>query len=504
MYFAPFGYQPPHQPKTTWAFHVFAHSALILLVLLALPSAATQLATQKGIYVLGAVGVWRYGWAAINLIRAAYYKYYKFPTIRRASNKHAQYTPLYVIVLSYKVPQQIFTACYKNLITEAVRCGRQVTILASVTNTLEQQWLAEMFSSITPYHQTKLLLMQQAGTGKRAAMAAALRAISRTVPPENAEIILMDGDTLIRPETFTKIAGFFEQNAKLGAFTVDNQVLCKGTAVVRAWYDLRFMQRHILMCSQSVSNRVLVLTGRFSVFRATLALQPDFINAIEHDALEHWHYGRIPFVTGDDKSTWFWLLQRGYEMLYVPDVVVDCCEEQRDKNFITHSLPLMQRWFGNMLRNNGRALALTPKRMPFFLWWSLLDQRLSMWTALFSPTVATFLIALVSVHYVWLYVLWLLFTRFAYSLLISGSRKRFSALFPFLLLYNQFLGAWVKITIQFNLPKQGWRQLRRRQQPRLQSVTPYNRAFGIFSQTTALLIFGYGVAVTMNLSSLIP
>lgn len=503
MRFLPAQYAPPHTPLLLWSIQLLGYSALIFMALLLLPAEARALADYKGVYALGVIGVWRYGWAAINFIRAAFYLHYKFPKIRRAAQQQATGAPLYVVVLSYKIPPAVFAACYKKLIEEAFACGRTVTIVASVTNELEQQHIASLFAAHPHHKAVKLLLMQQSGAGKRAALAQALRAVSRTLPPPNAEIILMDGDTLVRPQTFRKIAGFFEQNGKLGAFTVDNQVLCKGTAVVRAWYDLRFMQRHILMSSQSLSNRVLVLTGRFSVFRASLALQPSFINALENDALEHWHYGRIPFVTGDDKSTWFWLLQRGYDMLYVPDVMVDCCETQRDKKFIAHSIPLMQRWFGNMLRNNGRALALTPKRMPFFLWWSLLDQRLSMWTALFAPTAALLLTTFISHHYAWLYAVWLLLTRLAYSLLIGSYRRRFSPFFPFLLVYNQVVGAWIKITMQFHLPKQGWRQLKVFSAPVLKRTASYSTSFALFTQTVAVLTFVYGVAGMVFYRSLV-
>jgi glycosyltransferase Alg8 len=499
----PAHYLQPQIPSVVWGLQVLGYTALIFIVLLLLPPAARQLAQHKGVYVLGVIGVWRYGWAGINLLRAAYYLRYRFPKIRRAAQQHTTTAPLYVVVLSYKIPPSVFTACYERLIAEAFACGRSVTLVASVTNALEQQQIASIFAEKKPCKTVQLRLMQQNGTGKRAALAEALRAVSRMMPSHNAEIILMDGDTLIRPQTFTRIDGFFAQNPRLGAFTLDNQVLCKGTQLARAWYDLRFVQRHILMSSQSVSNRLLVLTGRFSVFRASLALQPDFINAIENDVLEHWHYGRIPFVTGDDKSTWFWLLQRGYDMLYIPDVAVDCCEVQRDKNFVTHSVPLMQRWFGNMLRNNGRALALTPKRMPFYLWWSLLDQRLSMWTALLSPTAAIFLTTLISKHYAWLYAVWLLLSRLAYGLLISRYRRRFSALFPFLLVYNQVIGALIKITMQFNLPKQGWGQLRVFSAPVLQRTVSYSPFFAIFTQTATMLTFAYGVGVMLFYHSVV-
>ena len=41
------------------------------------------------------------------------------------------------------------------------------------------------------------------------------------------------------------------------------------------WHKLRFAQRHINMCSMALSKRVLTMTGRMSVFRATVVTDPD-------------------------------------------------------------------------------------------------------------------------------------------------------------------------------------------------------------------------------------
>ncbi len=68
----------------------------------------------------------------------------------------------------------------------------------------------------------------------------------------------------------------------------------------------------------------------------------------------------MKFLTGDDKSTWFWLPKRGYEMAYLPDVRSVSMESQPKPGFVDSAVALMLRWFGNMLRTNGRALALGP------------------------------------------------------------------------------------------------------------------------------------------------
>ena len=93
------------------------------------------------------------------------------------------------------------------------------------------------------------------------------------------------------------------------------------------------------------------------MFRAPWVFNEEFVSYLENDRINHWLHGDIKFVTGDDKSTWFCLLKRGVEMLYVPDTHIFCMEDS-GKAAVLQSVQKMHRWFGNMLRNNGRAIGL--------------------------------------------------------------------------------------------------------------------------------------------------
>src|SRR5690606_34958711 len=150
-------------------------------------------------------------------------------------------------------------------------------------------------------------------------------------------------------------------------------------------------QRHIYMSSVSLSKRVTTLTGRMSVFRASVVTHPDFIATIENDHLDHGRLGRFRFLTGDDKSSLFWVMKRGYEQIYVPDVKVLTIEDAPASGFFRYSSGLMRRWFGNMLRTNARILNLGFFRMPPFVWWTFLDQRINMWTTMAGPVFAVML-----------------------------------------------------------------------------------------------------------------
>src|SRR5207302_9260730 len=130
-------------------------------------------------------------------------------------------------------------------------------------------------------------------------------------PLPGAIVVLMDGDTVIPEGTFDRTVPFLVADPELGALTTDNIPLVAGSAISREWYRLRMRNRHELMSSLSLSKRVLVLTGRLSLFRAEIALSPEFIAAVGHDGAYHWRLGRIGMLTGDDESRWCGALRRG-------------------------------------------------------------------------------------------------------------------------------------------------------------------------------------------------
>src|SRR3546814_5091179 len=203
---------------------------------------------------------------------------------------------------------------------------------------------------------------------------------------------------------------------------------------------MRFAQRQILMCSIGLSRRVLTLTGRMSAFRSSVSSNPEFIRMVEDDSVHHWRLGRFKFLTGDDKSTWFYILRSGLEMLYFHDARVVTIEHPPHPVFMTAASMLMVRWFGNMLRTNSRALALGPRRMCLFTWWAILDQRVTMWTSLIGLTGALWITLFKTPFALVVYLYWVALTRFVQTLTLLTVRKNVSWNFPFLLFFNQIFG----------------------------------------------------------------
>ncbi len=206
------------------------------------------------------------------------------------------------------------------------------------------------------------------------------------------------------------MAPIFKLDENVGALTTDELCEVRGTNIMREWHHVRFIQRQILMSSMALSRKVLTLTGRMSMFRASIIIDPEFIATVQSDNIDHWRLGKYRFLTGDDKSSWYHVLRDKWDMLYVPDTVVMTVEHPPKGNFVVASTELMRRWFGNMLRTNGRALALGPWRIGLFPWWCVLDQRISMWTALSGPIFTILLALKFSLVFIPIYLVWIGFT----------------------------------------------------------------------------------------------
>ncbi|HSH49697.1 MAG TPA: glycosyltransferase [Halomonas sp.] len=434
--------------------------ALLLVIADALPPNLFTPGTAQFFFAIGFIGIWRYSWWCVHLVRALIYNLHHFPALRRkadAAPLEQATDELFILCTSFRIAPHINFAVYRVLILDAMTLGIPVTIFASLSDRSDVDAIEHAFDSCGRPAKIHLHYLFQRGDGKRSAMGDALRAISRRLPSPRAQVVLMDGDVQLEPGTLPRSLAFFAADPELGALTTNNQAIVDGGDVTRAWYALRHAQRHLMMSSMALSRRLLVLTGRYSVFRADITTDPGFIELVENDSLRHWRLGHFKFLSGDDKSTWFWLLKRGYTMRYLPDVFVTGIEALPDKKrFFYSTRDLMQRWFGNMLRTSGRAIHLGPRRLGFFVWWCLVDQRISMWTTLVGPTIALLMTLFIKTSFLFAYLLWVTFTRCVVTLVLGRMSGRISLLWVPLLYYNQVAGALIKTYVMFRLNRQSW------------------------------------------------
>lgn len=448
----------PAMTKLLW--HVGCAALYVGLVALLVHRVRMELEIPGRVllFAVGILGIWRLSWFLTNVIRAAVYVRWYFPRLRSAADAlgdQGRAGEVYVLITSYKMRPEVTLQVFRALFDEATRYGKPVCVMASMASTAEQELVRTILAQVERPASLQLQLFTQTGAGKRAAMAEVLEAIREKKTAADAVVAFMDGDTLLEAGSFGRCFPFFRLDPGLGALTTDERAITTGTCIAREWFDLRFAQRHLYMSSVGLANRVLTLTGRFCAFRADIATDADFIRIIRQDHIDHWRLGRIEFLTGDDKSTWYWLLRAGWRMRYVPDVRAHTYDALPARGFVRPTISLMHRWYGNMLRTNGRALALGP-RVGCFVWWSLLEQRISMWTSLVGPAYCL-LILTDRIHgLITAYLLWTLGVKTIQSLLIGLPRRRVSPFYPFLLYYNQVVGAMVKIHMSFSLDRQRW------------------------------------------------
>jgi glycosyltransferase Alg8 len=455
---------------------------ILSFVGIALAVPAHRVAENSGLVIaMGALGVWRYGWGLVNFIRAKIFIHVAHPRRRAALTRlyESRERPVHAFFLAttYKIDPAITARVYRSIFKAAANSRGGATIVASVVEAADERLIRRIFSLMQEEMAgVRLIVDRIPGTGKRDALAASLRIIARNCPTRDDIVVFVDGDSC-PPEDIVEASAPFFCDPVVGAVTTDETCEIADSRLFRDWFNLRFTQRQMMMSSMGLSRRVLTLTGRLSVFRASLACNPSFIEGVQHDSMDHWRLGTVTFLTGDDKSTWFWLLKRGYEMAYLPDVRSTSMESQPRPGFVDSATALMIRWFGNMLRTNGRALALGPGRIGFFTWWSLLDQRISMWTTLLGPTTVLMTAIFVSPYALPLYVAWVMFTRYVHSCILTTFRPAFPITYPFLLYFGQITGALIKTYVLFRLDRQKWTR---------QAGAKSRKAFGVAARLRAI------------------
>ncbi len=346
------------------------------------------------------------------------------------------------------------------------------------------------------------MVVRARGTGKRDGLAHAFRALSRQMPLEDAVVGVVDGDTMMLPGCVENAVKFFAYLPSVGGITTNEFCQVEGGKLVREWHSLRFVQRHINMCSMALSRRVLTMTGRLSFFRACVMTDPAFIRDVEADFLQHWRLGRFRFLTGDDKSSWFSLMRAGWDTFYVPDSHTLTVEHPPDSNFLRATRQLMFRWYGNSLRQNFRTTRLLGLRqLGVFTMYVLYDQRVSMWTSLLGLTASVVAALLYGVEFLLVYLFWVLLSRTLVTLLMLFAGHPVDPLYPLALYYNQIVGSAMKVHALFHMDQQSWT----RQKTTLdRSDAAFDQALNRWSsktmQASALALFGGVVALLLTLS----
>ncbi len=482
--------------------YLFIIYILVLLIYaLLLPHTAFDPYQKKLIFIVAFIGIWRYSWFALNIFRAWKYKTKKFKAIRELEkNAKEEIDPKHVFLLltTFRIDTHVTIRVYTEAIKDAIECGYDVTVIASIVEMSEERLIRKIFLNLNPPKRIRLVITRIKGTGKRDALAAGYRVVANTpVDLENSVVAVIDGDSIIPKGLIRKCSRLFGLDPKLGGLTTDEDAELPTKPkklfefTYQQWYKMRFAQRNISMCAVSLSDRLLTLTGRMSMMRANIVAQEDFIKTVQLDYIDHWRLGRFGFLTGDDKSSLYNIMKKGWKMLYVPDVTVHTVEELIDDNFFKGSLILMRRWFGNQYRTNSRQLKIPNARkvVNTYPWYTMIDQRITRWTTPYGFFLAFF----GSISWGWdiflIYIWWILFTRLLMIFMYKISRKELHPAWPFLMYYNQLVGSFVKIYIWNHLYKQSWTRQKTKAQAGERYIEWYYKVSSNGMMAIELLLF---------------
>ena len=450
------------QPK--WSFTVLGQILLLVGICIAVltllpPHLWSSPDTRDLVAIVGIIGVWRYGWWLTHLIRAVVYRRFSYP--RRAAAASALWGTgwrperIHILLTTFRERPETIALVVGALAAEIRDSGRPCTLWLGSREATDEDAFAAALERLAPDLDVELKIIRQTVPGKRAAIGLILRGMARAGLGSRDLVMFMDSDFVVGRGLLQKCLPLFALDPDLHALTTDEDVVVEGPGWVRSWLEMRFAQRRLAMQSHALSNRVLTLTGRCSMFRATHIVSAEFIELVEDDRLDNWLWGEFKFLSGDDKSTWYALLRRGVAMTYVPDAGGITVERIEGSGF-ARMVENLRRWSGNMLRNGARAIALGPKRMPVFIWWCLVDQRLAMWTMLFGPLCAIVGAFRFGIAFLIAYAVYIVLTRLVTTLVLSAYARRVDLNFVWCLYVNQIMNAGIKVYMIWRLPKQRW------------------------------------------------
>lgn len=440
-------------------FQIFLYFAFCFIGINILPNNIWDPELRAVTVLIGSLGIWRYSWWFSHAMRAQIYARRTFPRLRAKAEKSWAdgWRPRHVhfMMTTFHEHREVTNKVVESICRQLRDMDVPGTVWLGSADAYDEDIIENYLRLYAHDIDLEYVMVRQNQPGKRLAIGLVLRAMNRGSVQDDDVIVFMDGDAILGENCVRNCASLFVNDPELQAVTTDEEVICHGPAWVRTWLILRFAQRRMAMQSHALSNKVLTLTGRMSVFRAKHLANIELIRLLEADHLNHWLWGDFRFLSGDDKSTWYYMLLQNAKLLYVPDAMIYTVEyiegtglERMVQNF--------RRWSGNMLRNGSRALLLGPKKVGFFIWWCILDQRVAMWTMLVSPVLAVMASALVTPSYIISYVLWILVSRMMLSLVLYFYAARVNMMFPFILYLNQLINASVKVYCLFRLSKQRW------------------------------------------------
>lgn len=410
--------------------------------------------------------------------------------IRQMEENKTGFVPKHIEVMqfSYNIPVEKLYICVGSVIQSlayANEKGMTATYVILITDNQRdggmkgKNDIQEIHNIVKDFVSEKLqVIVQHQEDGKRDAFGKGFGILekNRLSQKYNAgEIVFvaMDGDSEIpselRESFFSDIAFPLSEKRKFGAITTHNYAeVDSNSPWVKHLYHLRFLRRFFMM--SAITN---VLTGRCSAFLGSISRDPEFRDILVNDLINHTNIGKerildgnplsLPFRvsmkvfrsiialpkqvfetrTGDDKSTMYHVMKKGYEVLFHHSIYIICHEDLPvNKKWLPNvwffQLPAFAiRYCRNTMNNNPRLLELGAKQIGWFRYMIIFMDRYLFWTPIVGFMTVPFLVAVYGTGYVYVYMSWsIAVTTFMTFVICISANKIWSPFYP-PLLYNE-------------------------------------------------------------------
>lgn len=447
----PRGFRDPRYRKGLVA-GLCANIALLIFMVLWSMSLLDSIAASSLMLGLGVIGFWRHGWGLVNFVRARRYR-----GLAASATASLRFDPqmLVIAIVTFYDQSDEQVASVTYALADALEEFSTRPLLVVAYRDAKHRLLVERVVR----DRAALHFVRQSGEGKRAALADCLSLVLDKAPSAvsgHAGLLFLDGDTVVTRQAVTHSAASLATRPDLGAVVVNEWPLLQDEGVFSLWRLLRSLQRNKLMMAFALSDRVLVLTGRFAMIRASILLKPDVVNRMRRDYLLT-DQAYIPMLTGDDKTTWLEVLRQGYAMTYLPEAVIHPIETPDfRKGFVRTIYALSQRYSGNMARANLHPDAWQNLKGKLHFHYGLLDQRISMWTSLLSPCILLFLLISGQLSAFVVFLTYVLAIKNIQALALAVVSRHYHPSFPYLIFFDQVLQSIAKIQAFAFMHRQVW------------------------------------------------
>ena len=117
--------------------------SVLMCLALALPASTFDSQSRNFIFLIGAVGIWRYSMGATHFVRGMLFLYVVYPHLRRKVRKlgkAADPSHVFLMVTSFRIDALTTAQVYSSVIREAIECGFPTTVVCSLVKCPMSCW----------------------------------------------------------------------------------------------------------------------------------------------------------------------------------------------------------------------------------------------------------------------------------------------------------------------------------------------------------------------------